>query len=154
MDGYRLKAKKELIARLSDSQYHSFSEKSFHLDTYCFDSGPENSMFQTLLRDERLEKVWFTGMFTHGQSEFVIHYIDPESHTLRSYYPDFLLQLKGEREEKEYIILEVKGDNKIDDLVVQAKAEYARQIAGASGMRYIMIAGSKAANGERLDLVI
>lgn len=81
-------------------------------------------------------------MLTHGQSDFLIRYIDPESHTVRSYYPDFLVKLNSEKEE--YLIIEVKGDNKVDDSIVKAKAEYASQIAGASGMKYLMIKGTDA----------
>jgi type III restriction enzyme len=118
--------------------------KSFHLDSYCFDSNPERELFWRLLRDKRVSKIYFTGMLTHGQSEFFVHYIDPESHTVRSYYPDFLLQ----KEDGSLLIIEVKGDNKIDDPVVQAKHEYTRQMAGASSIGYEMIRGSDALKGN------
>lgn len=144
---YRLKAKAELIANIDDSKYEANKTKSFHLDNYCFDSNPESSMFTSLLEDEVIEKVWFTGMLTHGQSDFLIRYIDPESHTVRSYYPDFLVKVKTDDNSDKYIIVEVKGDNKIDDEVVKAKAEYASQFAGASGMSYKMIKGSEAKKG-------
>jgi hypothetical protein len=114
--------------------------KSFHVDTYCFDSGPEHNLFWALLKDGRVKQIYFTGMLTHGQSEFYIQYIDPESHTIRSYYPDFLMQTK----DGEYVIVEVKGDNKINDPVVLAKQAFAEQIASASGMEYRVIAGSDA----------
>jgi hypothetical protein len=108
------------------------------LDAYCFDSNPERKLFWNLLRDGRVTKLYFTGMLTHGQSEFFIQYIDPESHAIRSYYPDFLLQQPNGN----YMIVEVKGDNKIDDPVVKAKQEFAQQMAIASGMTYQMIRGS------------
>ncbi len=41
-------------------------------------------------------------------------FIDPESNTVRSYYTDFLVQ----KEDGTYVIVEVKGDNKIEDPVV------------------------------------
>ncbi|MDP4210457.1 MAG: UvrD-helicase domain-containing protein [Bacteroidota bacterium] len=123
------------------------SEKSFHLDHYCFDSHPEQKMFRTLLADDKVEKVWFTGMLTHGQTDFVIPYIDHESHTLRSYYPDFLVQLT----DGSYIILEVKGDNMIDDSVVKSKQEYASQLAIASQMKYQIIKGSDAMKGITIN---
>ncbi|NLR68538.1 DEAD/DEAH box helicase family protein [Chitinophaga varians] len=148
-DCYKVKARQELIASLDSERYAPFAERSFHVDKYCFDSNPESKMFWTLLQDERIEKVWFTGMFTHGQSDFVVNYIDPESHTVRSYYPDFLLKLKEEAGDG-YVILEVKGDNKIEDAVVKAKSEYATQIAGASGMVYKIIKASDASAGIRL----
>jgi hypothetical protein len=77
-------------------------------------------------------------MLTHGRSDFVIHYIDHVSHTLRSYYPDFLLQLKDGR----YIILEVKADHMIDDEVVKAKEKYANQLVLANQMSYMLIPSS------------
>ena len=43
-------------------------------------------------------------MLTHGQMEFFVSYIDPESNTLRNYYPDFLVQKK----DGSYVIVEVK----------------------------------------------
>lgn len=147
-DCYRIKARKELTASLADANYSGFTGKSFHLDNYCFDSNPESKMFWTLLQDEKIEKVWFTGMFTHGQSDFVINYIDPESHTVRSYYPDFLVKLKSAEGIDEYVILEVKGDNMIDDSIVKAKSEYATQLAGASGMKYQIIKGTEAMAGK------
>lgn len=135
---YRLKANKDLIASISDEAYEHYKIKSFHLDNYCFDSHPENKLFIHLLKDSKVDKVWFTGMLTNGQSDFVIPYIDHDSHTLRSYYPDFLVQLH----DGSYIILEVKADNKIDDLVVKSKEEYASQMASASQMTYRLIPSS------------
>lgn len=142
-DCYRVKAKKALLASLDDPKFSDFGDKSFHLDHYAFDSNPENSLFWTLLHDDKIDKVWFTGMLTHGQTEFYINYIDPASHTVRSYHPDFLVQLK----DKSYVIVEVKGDNMIEDEVVKAKADYANQLAVASKMSYHIIKGTDALNG-------
>jgi type III restriction enzyme len=55
----------------------------------AFDSKPESHLFWTLLHDEKIDKAWFTGMLTYGQTEFYISYIDPASHTVRCYHPDF-----------------------------------------------------------------
>lgn len=139
---YRIKADKELLASLSNETFEPFKSKSFHLDNYCFDSHPENKLFLSLLKDNKVNKVWFTGMLTHGQSDFVIPYIDHESHTLRSYYPDFLIQLQ----DGSYLILEVKADNMIDDAVVRSKQEYASQLATASQMSYRLIPSSTIMN--------
>jgi type III restriction enzyme len=87
-------------------------------------------------------------MLTHGQSDFYVQYIDPESHTVRSYYPDFLLQ----KEDGSYMIVEVKGDNKIDDPVAQAKRDFAEQMAVASGMTYRIIRGSDASKNNYLQI--
>ena len=82
-------------------------------------------------------------MLTHGQSDFVINYIDPTSHTVRGYYPDFLVEMQ----DGSFIILEVKGDDKIDDAVVLAKADYATQLATVNDMKYQMIKGTDAMKG-------
>ena len=78
-------------------------------------------------------------MFTSNQGDLSIQYYDPESERIRHYYPDFLARL----EDGSYQLIEVKGDNKIDDTVVKAKAAAAREMAVASGIEYKMYAGSE-----------
>lgn len=140
---YQLSASPNLVVRERDAE-RQYAPKSFHLDTYCFDSDPERNLFWNLLKDGKVKKLYFTGMLTHGQSDFYVQYIDPESHTVRSYYPDFLVQ----KEDGKYVIIEVKGDNKIEDPVVLAKQEFAEQMAIASGMTYKIIKGTDAAQGR------
>ena len=118
--------------------------KSFHLDTYCFDSNPERQLFHYLLSDDRVRALYFTGMLTHGQSEFYVQYIDPETHALRSYYPDFLIQL----EDGSYLVLEVKGDHQIEDPIVLAKQDFAQQMAVANGMTYRILKSTDAQAGN------
>lgn len=137
---YTVTAEADKVVTQRDIKQKNMAAKSFNLDTYCFDSIPERNLFWDLLKDGRVKKIYFTGMLTHGQSEFFIQYIDPESHTIRSYYPDFLMQ----RTDDTYIIVEVKGDNVIEDPIVLAKKEFAEQIAGASNMTYKMIKGNDA----------
>lgn len=137
---YNVSAEKELVVRATDSEVKLHKDKSFHLDAYCFDSKPEHKLFWELLRESRVKNIWFTGMLTHGQSDFFIQYIDPETHSVRSYYPDFLFV----DEKGVYNIVEVKGDNMVDDPTVQAKKEFAHQMAVASGMTYKMVKGSEA----------
>ena len=91
------------------------------------------------LGEQRVKKIYFTGMLTHGQSDFFIQYIDPESRTVRSYYPDFIFQREEPDGSLKYVIVEVKADNQIEDAVVQAKKDFAQQIAVASGMEYQII---------------
>jgi len=140
---YRVTAVKDLFVKMSDVG-DELAKKSFHLDTYCFDSEPEHRLFWDLLREGKVKKLYFTGMLTHGQSNFFIQYIDPESHTVRSYYPDFLFQ----KEDDTFVIVEVKRDDKIDDPIVRAKQSYAEQLSGASGMVYKIIKGSQANKGH------
>ncbi len=88
-------------------------------------------------------------MLTYGQSDFYIQYIDPESHAIRRYYPDFLMQ----KDDDSWVIVEVKGDNKIEDQIVQAKAEATQQRANASRMSYKIIPSSEAAEGRYRSLL-
>lgn len=140
---YEVTAAKDKIVRSSDAKEAEI-EKSFHLDTYCFDSNPERTLFWDLLREQRVKKIYFTGMLTHGQSDFFIQYIDPDSRTVRSYYPDFVFVREETDGSEKYVIVEVKGDHQIEDSVVQAKKDFAQQIAVASGMEYRIIKSSDA----------
>lgn len=121
--------------------------KSFHADTYCFDSIPEKECFMQYIENDRVEEVYFTGMFTANQGDLSIQYYDPESGRIRLYYPDFLAKL----DDGSYQLIEVKGDNKIDDIVVKAKATAAMEMAVASGIEYKMYAGSNIMNTRILD---
>lgn len=142
---YEMSAEKDKIVRMNDEQIKDEERaKSFHLDTYCFDSGSENWLFWDLLREQRVKKIYFTGMLTHGQSDFFIQYIDPDSRTVRSYYPDFIFQREEHDGTLKYVIVEVKADNQIEDAVVRAKKEFAQQIAVASGMEYRILKSSDA----------
>jgi hypothetical protein len=144
---YTVSGKKDLI--VSEEKAGEDASKSFHLSHYCFDSHPELTLFGKLLESGKVKKLYFTGMLTHGQSDFFIQYIDPDSHAIRSYYPDFLFQ----KDDDTYVIVEVKGDNKIDDPVVQAKKEFAERMATENGMTYRIIKGSEAAAGQYSQLL-
>jgi len=146
---YEVTATKDKIVRRNDSNLKDEERaKSFHLDTYCFDSGSESWLFWDLLREQRVKKIYFTGMLTHGQSDFFIQYIDPDSRTVRSYYPDFIFQREEPDGSLKYVIVEVKADNQIEDAVVQAKKEFAQQIAVASGMEYRLMKSTDADNRQ------
>jgi hypothetical protein len=95
----------------------------------CYASQPshkfKNWLFWDLLREQRVKEIYFTGMLTHGQSDFFIRYIDPDSRTVRSYHPDFIFQREEPDGGLKYVIVEVKADNQIEDAVVQAKKDFA-----------------------------
>ena len=146
-DHYTVSYKEGLLSSRSDKRFAPFLDKTFNLDHYCFDSKPEQALFWSLLHNHKIKKVWFTGMLTHGQTDFYINYIDPESGGVRSYYPDFLTL----DEDGKYTIIEVKGENKLDDEVVLAKKLYAKQFAAASGMDYLIIPGKQAVENAQID---
>lgn len=137
---YEFSALPDLVITDHDMEVSRYAQKSFHADTYCFDSKPERECFlQYIKNDKKVTKVFFTGMFTSEQGDLSVQYYDPESGRIRRYYPDFIALLSNGT----YQLIEVKGDNKIDDIVVQAKADAARELARENNMEYIMYAGSK-----------
>ncbi len=136
---YEFSAKDELVITKDNNNFtRKEIAKSFHADTYCFDSKPERECFLQYISSDKVKEVYFTGMFTSNQGDLSVQYYDPESRRVRQYYPDFLALM----EDGTYQLIEVKGDNMIDDTVVKAKAEAAEEMSIASGMRYKMYAGS------------
>lgn len=140
---YAMTASKDKIISKSDSALADYVSKSFHVDNYCFDSNPERQFFWDMLHEEKVEKIWFTGMLTHGQSDFVIHYVDTEEQRVRSYYPDFLIQ----KEDGSYVMIEVKGEHMIGTQNVIDKKDAAELMGVASGIKYELIAGKSAQAG-------
>ena len=118
------------------NQTESGNKKSFDLSGYGFDSNSEKDFFiRNLVSNNEIKHIWFTGMLTNGQSNFYVHYIDPESHSLRSYYPDFLVEDKDGK----FYIVEIKGRHLMSAPSTQAKVEYAKQMAALSKMEYVFI---------------
>lgn len=144
---YEFKGLPELVVTNTDDNLKKYAHKSFHADTYCFDSRPEKECFWQYITSDKVSEVYFTGMFTSNQGDLSIQYYDPESRRIRHYYPDFLAMMK----DGSYQLIEVKGDNKIDDIIVKAKADAARELAVESNMEYIIYAGSKLTSGKVLD---
>lgn len=145
---YEFTAKDDLVVT---NRYHGLTSeqirKSFHADTYCFDSIPERECFMQYITSNKVKEIYFTGMFTSNQGDLSVHYYDPESGRIRQYYPDFFAKMV----DGSYQLIEVKGDNKIDDAVVRAKAEAAEEMATASGVEYLMYAGSVIIKKHILD---
>lgn len=145
-DAYEFLALPELVATESDIDFAKsdasgkpYRDKSFHTDKYCFDSKPEKQCFLQYIFSDRVKEVYFTGMFTSKYNGLAIQYRDPDTNAIRSYYPDFITTL----DDGTIQIIEVKGDNKIEDNVVQAKAAAANEMALASKMEYLMLPSTK-----------
>ena len=111
-------------------------------------SKPEKECFyQYITNTDLVKSVYFTGMFTANQGDLSIPYYDPDTKRMRNYYPDFLAEMADGKIQ----LIEVKGDNKIDDVVVKAKASAAQEIASESKMEYVIYAGSTLMNKNVLD---
>jgi type III restriction enzyme len=145
---YEFSGNPALVVKNSDSQFTDTEiDKTFHADTYIFDSKPELECFLQYIKSKKVKKVYFTGMFTSHQGDFSIQYYDPETRRIRHYYPDFFAEMA----DGSYQIIEVKGDDKIDDTIVKAKAEAATIMATQSGVEYKMYAGSTVMKSRLLD---
>jgi hypothetical protein len=143
-DHFVFRSTKNLTIERNDPLVRTYNSKSFHTDRYCFDSEPEKQLFMRLLEADSIKEVYFTGMFTGSENGLSVQYIDPESNLIRNYYPDILVYYKDGSIE----IIEVKGDNKIDDKVVEAKAYAALELADHSKMSYDMVKSSEIMKGE------
>ena len=127
-------------------KYSAFNQKgnkkSFDLSGYGFDSGSERQFFdRNLFGNDEIKHIWFTGMLTNGQSDFFVRYIDPDSHALRSYYPDFLVEMKN----GDFYIVEIKGENLIPKAETQAKVEYAKRMFQMQNkMNYVFMPSQQA----------
>lgn len=132
------KVKDGLLVNVNDKYIRKWKDKSFHVDNYCFDSRPELQFFLQYIQSKKVKEIYFTGMFTSKNNGLEIQYIDPVSKIVRNYYPDFIVQF----DDGSYEIVEVKGDDQIDDEVVKAKAYAAIELAENSNMEYNMYKAS------------
>jgi hypothetical protein len=145
---YEFWTKEDLVITKDNKLFTSEeNKKSFHADTYCFDSKPELECFKQYISNDKVKEIYFTGMFTSNQGDLSVHYYDPESKRVRQYYPDFLALM----EDGTYQLIEVKGDHMINNDVVLAKKEAAEEMSMASGMKYLMYASSLLMKRNVLD---
>lgn len=143
-DHFMFRSKRNLFINIDEHEVRKLSDKSFHVDNYCFDSEPEKVMFLKYLNSDAVSEVYFTGMFTGSENGLSVQYIDPNSNIIRTYYPDILVFYKDGRVE----IVEVKGDNMVDKAEVDAKAYAAMELASASKMDYNMYKSSDIMSGK------
>ena len=143
-DHFIFRSKENMTIEMNDPLISNYADKSFHTDRYCFDSEPEKRLFLQLLESPDVSEVYFTGMFTGAENGLSVQYIDPDSNLIRNYYPDILVYYKDGIVE----VIEVKGDNAIDDRVVEAKAMAALDKALQSNMDYNIVKSSDIMNGR------
>jgi type III restriction enzyme len=83
-------------------------------------------------------------MFTGSENGLTAQYVDPDSNMIRNYYPDILVYYKDGSIE----IIEVKGDNRINDKEVEAKGYAMMTLAEQCGMSYDIVKSSDIMNGS------
>ena len=130
-----------LFRSVRSDKAKALAGKSFHLDTCCFDSVPEQDFFLNVISQDDIKEVYFTGIPTHGQSDFHLNYIDPETHTVRNYYTDFLILTQ----DGEWLVVEGNAKNMMDDPDGRAKQEFAETRLMASRIKYHMMPHTEAA---------
>ncbi|WP_179381683.1 DEAD/DEAH box helicase [Jannaschia marina] len=135
LPAFTFKAQEHLVQRRDYPKYDGTRSRSFHLDTYCFDSAPEVEFFDRVIKSDMTDRIYFTGMLVHGQSGFQVYYIHPESHTVCNYHPDFLVY----RTDGKAHLIEVKSNWKKDDPVVLAKKEAAELLAAGNTFEYSLV---------------
>jgi hypothetical protein len=125
---------------LSDNQHiihkdGTAAERLATLGQDDFDSFSEQEFFKNVISQSDVRKIYFTGMLTHGQSDFYINYIGLETHTVRSDCPDFFILIKN----YEWLVVEVKANIDIDETIVQAKKTFAEGILNENKIHYRII---------------
>jgi hypothetical protein len=135
-----------LIAYKNEAIYRKLSNKSFHTNVYCFDSKPELDFFNEMLYREDVKEIYFTGMFTGVYNGLAVQYLDPETNSVRTYYPDFYIVYENGNEE----IVEVKADFMIDDSNVNAKKLAAENLVKNSNLKYRLVKSSEVKSKSRI----
>lgn len=120
----------------------------FHYTPYNFDSTPEKSLFEQLLRlldvnPGDVEDVFFTGAITDpAKTEFFVEYKDLEGR-YRRYTPDFVIRKKpppgGGRGTGKVLIVEVKSNR-----------EHAHPVDGAAGLKAMALRKWEDLNPDRV----
>jgi len=118
--------KEQLLLRWEDRQRENPSGFGFHYSPLDFDSTPEISFYDQLLRELNLhptevEDVYFTGALTDpAKTDFFVEYKDDKG-KWRRYTPDFVIRKKPPRGwppgSGRVLIVEIKAERQRDDRV-------------------------------------
>jgi len=90
----------------------------FHYTPYNFDSNPEKSFFEQMLRElnqkpEDVEDIYFTGALTDpAKTDFFVEYKDDKG-KWRRYTPDFVIR----RKDGKVLIVEIKAERERDNVI-------------------------------------
>lgn len=121
--------KDDLFAK--SGKYKDKHDLSFHYDPYNFDSKPEQSLFKRVLEmlntnPDDVETFLFTGGLTDTKkTDFHFEYLG-EDGRYHDYFPDFVIVKKS----GEFLIVEVKAEDKRGDATVKAKNKAVEKLRG------------------------
>jgi hypothetical protein len=113
-----LKERESMLLKLSEAEPLNPHDFGFHYTPYNFDSKPEKSFFEKVLRlvnasPDEVEDVYFTGAITDpAKTDFYVEYKD-EHGDWRRYTPDFVIRLKNGK----CLIVEIKDERMKEDPV-------------------------------------
>jgi len=139
------KSKEHLLVAWETLRDQDAGDFGFHYTPYNFDSKPESSFFEQMLRHlnlhpDEVQDLYFTGAITDpAKTDFTIEYRG-EDGKMHRYAPDFVIR----RKDGKVYIVEVKGERDRDHAISGehgAKAMEMRRLEGANPdrLRYEMI---------------
>jgi hypothetical protein len=133
------KTREHLLVAWEALRNQNKNDFGFHYTPYNFDSSPEKSFFDQMLRylnlhPDNVADIYFTGALTDAnKTDFFIEYRDNDGR-MRRYIPDFLVR----RKDGKVYIVEIKGDQyKLDAINGEqgSKAIQARKLVGVDPER-------------------
>ena len=112
------KSREDLLIHWEALRAHNSGDFGFHYSPYRFDSRPEVSFFEQVLRElnlhpARVDDIYFTGAITDAaKTDFFIEYRTMTGRT-RRYFPDFVIR----RTDGKILIVEIKAERSREDPV-------------------------------------
>lgn len=104
--------REKMLMSLNEISYND-GDYGFHYTPYNFDSNPEKSFFEQMLRELNtdpvdVEDIYYTGALTDpNKTDFFVEYKDDKG-KWRRYSPDFIIRKKGNR--GKCLIVEIKSE--------------------------------------------
>jgi type III restriction enzyme len=115
------KDKESLLLSWEVMAAHNPHDFGFHYTPYNFDSNPEKSFLELMLkqlnlRPDDIEDIYFTGALTDpAKTDFSVEYKDDKG-KWRNYTPDFIIRKKGKgKKPGKCLIVEIKAENERGD---------------------------------------
>lgn len=120
----------DLITRREDYAASNKRGLGFHYSPYNFDSHPEKAFLEEMLgklkvNHEDVEDIYFTGGLTETKQTDMHFQYKGEDGRYHNYFPDFVIV----KNSGDFLIIEIKAENKVNDPEVRAKAKAVEVLA-------------------------